>query len=222
MCGRYALYGPRPRLRERFALASDFDWQPRFNIAPSQPCPVIRADAQGERRLELAHWGLVPSWARPDARISRPINAKAETAAEKPMFRRAFRRSRVLVPASAFYEWQVAPSGKQPWLIHPADDGYFALAGLLEHWNGPQGELASFAILTTAANAAMRPIHDRMPAIIAESDWSRWLDPRLDDVPRLAAMLAATQGTPLAMHRVGRAVGNPANEGPGLIEPLPD
>ncbi len=222
MCGRYALYGPVSRLRERFGLSGSIEWQPRFNVAPGTDCPVIRTGADGTRELVMAHWGLVPAWAKPDSQLSRPINAKAETAAERPMFRHAFRRRRILVPASAFYEWAQTPSGKQPWLIRPANDAYFALGGLLEHWNGSEGELTSFAILTTDASADMRAIHERMPVIVAEHDWGHWLDPRFDDVARLRAMMSLTQLTPLAMHRVGRAVGNPANEGPELVEPLPD
>jgi putative SOS response-associated peptidase YedK len=220
MCGRYALYGPVSRLRERFDLADGIDWEPRFNIAPGQPCPVIRADEHGTRTLMLAQWGLVPAWAKADRTMSRPINAKAETAADKPMFRRAFRHGRVLVPASAFYEWVETPTGKQPWLIRPANDPYFALGGLLEHWQGPDGELTSFAILTTDAGAAMRPIHERMPVIIAEHDWAHWLDPRFAELARLQTIMSLTRTVPLAMHRVGRAVGSPANEGPQLIAPL--
>ena len=222
MCGRYALYGPVSRLRERFDLAGGIDWEPRFNIAPGTDCPVIRADADGVRSLVAARWGLVPAWIKPDSRVSRPINAKAETAASKPMFRHAFRRSRVLVPASAFYEWVQTPAGKQPWLIRPANDAYFALGGLLEQWQGPDGEFTSFAILTTDASAAMRAIHERMPVIIDEHDWGHWLDPQFDDVARLQTIMSLTRAAPVTMHHVSRAVGSTANEGPALIEPLVD
>lgn len=222
MCGRYALYGPHSRLQQHFELDDSIEWRPRFNIAPSQSCPIVRADQDGTRHLEFAYWGLIPAWARPDSELVRPINAKAETAAIKPMFRHAFRSSRVLIPASGFYEWQQTAGTKQPWFIEPEEPGYFALGGLLEHWNGPEGEHASFAILTTNANQSMRPVHDRMPVIIARSDWHRWLDPRFQEVPRLNAIVGLTQGARLKMHRVGRAVGNPVNDSPLLIEPQDD
>jgi putative SOS response-associated peptidase YedK len=222
MCGRYALYGPVSRLRERFGLAGGIDWAPRFNVAPGTDCPVIRSDTDGVRSLVAAHWGLVPAWIKAATRVSRPINAKAQTAASKPMFRHAFRRSRVLVPACAFYEWVQTPAGKQPWLIRPANEAYFAFGGLLEQWQGPDGQLTSFAILTTDASATMRAIHERMPVIIDEHDWGHWLDPQLDDVARLHTIMSLTRAAPLTMHRVSRAVGSTANEGPALIEPLVD
>lgn len=222
MCGRYALYGPHSRLQQHFELEDCVDWQPRFNIAPSLACPVIRAEEDGSRRLEFAYWGLVPSWVRADGELSRPINAKAETAAIKPMFRHAYRCSRVLVPASGFYEWQQTSDGKQPWFVEAEEPGYLALGGLLERWHGPDGEYTSFAVLTTNANQLMRPIHDRMPVIVARNDWGRWLDPKFQEIPRLNAIVGLTQGARLKMYRVGRSVGNPANDSPSLVEPLPD
>lgn len=224
MCGRYVLYGPRSRLLDQFdcgfeeisELPRDIAW---FNVAPSQFMPVVRASADGGREIVFAQWGLQPSWVRADARMPRPINARIETAGQKPMFSRAFRRARVLVPASGFYEWQAVAGKKQPHFIRPADDSLFGFAGVLERWPGPGGDLLSFAILTTAANDAVRPIHDRMPAIIQPADYAAWLDPAITDPAHARAIAGAHPATAMMSHTVGPAVGNPRAQGPQLIEP---
>lgn len=154
---------------------------PRFNVAPSQVLPVVRQDGDGHRAFLMARWGFIPSWAKDTEGMPKPINAKAETAAIKPMFRHAFRKSRVLVPADAFYEWKVVAGKKQPYLIRMRDQSPFGMAGLLEHWHGPEGEgegeAVTFTILTTEPNPLMATIHDRMPAIIRPKDYASWLDP---------------------------------------------
>ena len=178
MCGRFALYAPISRHRDHFNVPDDgFDFSPRYNLAPSQVAPIIRADAAGNRTFLLALWGLIPSWAKVTEDLPKPINAKAETAAIKPMFRHAFRQSRVLVPADAFYEWKPLAGQKQPYLIHMKDYEPFGMGGLLEFWQGPAGEVATFTILTTAPNALMAEIHNRMPVIIRPENYAEWLDP---------------------------------------------
>lgn len=225
MCGRYTLHGPRSRLYEQFdpgfaeisELPRDIAW---FNVAPSQHMPVVRASADGGREIVSAQWGLRPSWASAGGKMPQPINARIETAAERPMFRHAFRRSRVLVPASGFYEWQVVAGRKQPYYIRPAGDELFGFAGLLERWQGPDGELLSFAILTTAANDTVAPIHDRMPVIVCRDDYAAWLDSAITD-PELVREIAS--GYPAEAMRscpVRSAVGNPRAQGPQLIEPV--
>lgn len=189
MCGRYALYGPQSRYREHFAIREGFDLGPRFNVAPLQVMPVVRQNADGSREFLFARWGLIPSWVKDPDERNRPINAKAETVAIKPMFRHAFRKSRVLVPADGFYEWKTVASSKQPYLIRMRNDLPFGMAGLLEQWQGPEGKLQTFAILTTAPNPLMAEIHNRMPAIIKPEDYGAWLDPGLTDVEALQGLI---------------------------------
>ena len=222
MCGRYAATLPAEALARIFATApAGQDMPPRWNLAPGQDAPVVRRHPTGgERRLDLLRWGFLPHWA-PDPKSGRhPINARAETAATAPMFRDAFARRRCLVPASAFYEWQApAPgtAGKVPWAIARADGAPLAFAGLWEGWRGPDGTvLRSFVILTTAANAAVAPVHERMPAILEPADWPVWLGEATGDVPALLRPSAA----PLRLWRVSTAVNRPAHEGAALLEPV--
>lgn len=218
MCGRYALYGPVSRYREHFGVEDDFDFRPRYNIAPSQALPVIRRDVEGRRAFVPARWGLIPSWVKEPAELSQPINAKSETAAVKPMFRHAFRRNRILVPAAAFYEWKAEAGRKQPYLIRMRDGAPFGMAGLLEHWTGSEGEIQTFAILTTAPNALMAGIHNRMPAIVAPEQYSDWLDPGVTDVEKLLGMLGPYPERRMEAYPVSRRVNSPANDDPGLID----
>lgn len=219
MCGRYALFGPHSRYREHFSAAGDFDWRSRFNVAPSQMMPVVARDSEGQRRFVGARWGLIPSWVKDSAELAKPINAKMETAAVKPMFRHAFRKSRILVPADGFYEWKAEAGGKQPYFVRMRDQEPFGMAGLLEHWHGPEGEVVTFAILTTMPNAVMSEIHNRMPAIVAPDMYEAWLDPDAFDVPTLLAMLGPYPERLMEAYRVGRGVNRPSNDRPELIEP---
>ena len=230
MCGRYALYGPRSRLIQQFEVGFDeVDERPQdlwnpFNIAPSQSPPVVRARADGRRELIAARWGLLPSWVKEPGKPARPINAKLETAAEKPMFRHAFRRSRVLVPASGFYEWQaVAGGAKRPYFVRPiGGTELFGFAGLLEHWRGAEGVVLTFAILTTAANELMAPIHDRMPVIIEPGDYAAWLDEGVTDPGIVRELAGEYPAARMEAYPVGRAVGNVRSTGPTLVEPVVD
>lgn len=218
MCGRYVLYGPQSRYRQHFGADNDFDMAPRFNVAPSAVMPVIR-QIDGQRIFVLAKWGLMPSWAKATEGMPKPINAKAETAAIKPMFRHAFRKSRVLVPADAFYEWKAGEGGKkQPYLIRMRDELPFGMGGLLEHWHGPAGEVLTFTILTTEPNPLMAEIHDRMPVIVRPEDYGRWLDPALDDVAELQGMVGPYPERLMEAYPVSRKVNSPANDGAELLE----
>ena len=219
MCGRYALYGPVSRLRERFdAELEGFDFTPRYNAAPMQWLPVIRQRPGGVRVLHLLRWGLVPSWAKEEAIATKTINARGESVADKPSFRTAFRRRRCIVPINGFYEWQTVAGGKQPFYIHPVGEEFFGLAGLWERWMRPaDGEsIDTFTLITTTANAAIRPLHDRMPVILAPADYAAWLSAgtALDQVQRL--IQPCPEGL-LAAHPVSTAVGNVRNVGPELI-----
>lgn len=220
MCGRYALYGPHSRYREQFGTADDLAFPARYNIAPSQALPVVVAHADGTRAFMYAQWGLVPAWAKNGEGMPKPINAKAETAALKPMFRHAFRHGRVLVPADAFYEWKAGPGGKQPYLVRMRDGEPFGMAGLLERRQGAEGEEATFAILTTTPNSLMASIHDRMPAIVAPDAYAAWLDPAETDVSKLLTMLGPYPERLMEAYPVSRAVNSPANEGAELAKPI--
>jgi putative SOS response-associated peptidase YedK len=198
---------------------------PRYNIAPSQPVGVVRASQERQgRRFALTRWGLVPFWAKDPKVGNRMINARAETVAAKPAFRAAFRYRRCLVPASGFFEWQpLEGGGKQPWYFRMAGGEPASLAGIWETWHAPDGtELETCAILTTGANTLVAPVHQRMPVLIAHDDVGRWLDPgdtRGDDLHRL---LRPFDPARMEAWRVATLVNSPRNDGPGIIDPLPD
>lgn len=215
MCGRYALYGPVSRLREHFSVDTWPDFGDRYNIAPSLDCPVIRLSPQGERVAHLLRWGLVPHWAKDVGIGAKLNNARAETVAEKPSFRAAFRRRRCLVPASGYYEWQAVPGErKQPWFIRLATDEPLAMGGLWESWqDSGGGVLRSFCVVTTAPNALMQPIHDRMPVIVAKADWDAWLSPASEDP---AALLSPFPAEAMQAWKVSRRVSNAREEGADL------
>lgn len=222
MCGRYALYGPVSRLREHFdAEADELEFPPRYNAAPMQWLPVVRQRPNGERVIHSLRWGLVPSWAKDEAIATRMINARGESVADKPSFRAAFRRRRCIVPANGFYEWQKVAGDKQPFYIHPADGEFFGFAGLWERWSPPAGGDAvdTFTICTTDANAALRPLHDRMPVILAPADYAAWLtgDAASD---QLQALIRPCADVMLATHPVSKAVGNVRNDRAELIRPV--
>ncbi|WP_415258247.1 SOS response-associated peptidase [Thauera phenylacetica] len=221
MCGRYALYGPQSRLREQFGVEPTH-FEERYNIAPSQDAPIVRCGADGAREIIPARWGLLPSWVKDPGKLAQPINAKVETAGEKPMFRHAFKRARVLVPASGFYEWVPVAGYKQPYFIRPVGgEALFGFGGLLEHWDGPEGTVLTFAILTTAANELMRPIHDRMPVIVRPEDYAGWLDPGVTDAHLVRELAGQYRPKGMEAYPVARAVGSPRAQGGSLVERLP-
>jgi putative SOS response-associated peptidase YedK len=220
VCGRYAFHSPAEAVRRIFGVEDVPALEPRYNIAPTQDVPAIRAGQEGARAFAMLRWGLVPKWAKDRAIGNRMINARAESVAEKPAFRDAFRRRRCLVLADGWYEWQPAPGGKQPWYLRPKEAGPFAFAGLWEKWTDPAtGEpLESCTIVTTEAPEAIRRIHDRMPAVVGEENRDRWLDTAYSDTQRLAEILVPAPGAAFEAWPVGRAVNAPGNQGPSLIE----
>ena len=178
MCGRFALIVDASVLADVFDVDPPRDLKPRFNIAPTQEAPIVRAASGGARKCVTMRWGLVPSWAKDVSIGARMINARSETAAEKPSFRSAFKSRRCLVPASGFYEWVKGPGGKQPHFIHFTDARVFAFAGLWERWSkGESGPLDTFTILTTTPNDLIRDLHDRMPVILPRENYAEWLEP---------------------------------------------
>src|SRR6266487_1578561 len=184
MCGRFRLARKKEILEEHFGAGcalDDAEWTARYNVAPGQQIAVVRQDPVAPvRRLEQLRWGLVPEWAKEPAIGYKMINARAETAAERPAFRDALLARRCLVPADGFYEWKREGKQKLPFCFAMADDALFAFAGLWERWRSPQGQLLeSCAILTTEANELMRDVHDRMPVILPAEAFELWLDPGL-------------------------------------------
>lgn len=219
MCGRYALYRPLPELRDQFNVPDDgFAFGARYNLAPGQVAPIIRADLSGNRCFLLALWGLIPASAKVTETLPKPINARAETVAIEPMFRQAFRQSRVLVPADAFYEWKTVAGQKLPYLIHLKNGEPFAMGGLLEFWTGSAGEVATFTVLTTAANALMAEIHNRMPVIVRPESYAEWLDPSVNDVNQLHTLITPYPENEMEAYAVSEQVNSPANEGAVLVQ----
>jgi len=225
VCGRFTLRTPADVLVTHFVLAAAPEVTPRFNIAPTQPAPVVRINGGGSvRECVPLRWGLIPSWAKDAAIGNRLINARCETVADKPAFRTAVRRRRCLVVADGFYEWQkTAGRGKQPYYFHLANEGPLAFAGLWERWMGPRDAptaepLESCTIITTAANELVGPVHERMPVIVDPVDYTQWLDPTATDVAELAPLLRSTLSDQLIARPVGQLVNSPKNDDPQCVE----
>ncbi|MCA9086991.1 MAG: SOS response-associated peptidase, partial [Planctomycetaceae bacterium] len=166
---------------ERFHLPIIPDLTPRYNVAPSQSVGVIRVTHAGHREFVALRWGLVPAWSLEPRTAYSTFNARAETVADKPTYRHAFRRRRCLIPADGFYEWRTVGKRKQPYCIAPTDGQPFAFAGLWERWERDGTVVESCTIVVTTANATIAPLHDRMPVILARADEALWLDPALTD-----------------------------------------
>ncbi len=209
-------------IAEQFSLFEVPLLKPRFNIAPTQAVPVVRMTPQQpepQRQFVFLHWGLVPSWAKDPDIGNRLINARAETAAEKPSFRTALRRRRCLIVADGFYEWQKLGKRRQPMFIHRRDDRPFAFAGLWESWEGADhSSLESCTILTTSANDLIRPIHDRMPVIVAPDEYARWLDPAVQTAEPILPLLRPFPSEPLETYAVSMRVKGPAPDEERCLE----
>jgi putative SOS response-associated peptidase YedK len=227
MCGRFTLVTADQDLAVQFNLPAVPDLEPRYNIAPTQPVAAVRiAPEERRRELVMLQWGLVPFWAKDPKIGARMINARSETAAEKPAFRAAFRRRRCLVLADGFYEWQKQNGSKQPYYIQMEDKGAFAFAGLWERWQskGENDESASVVesctLLTTQPNDLVRAVHNRMPVILKPEDYALWLDPEVQDAQLLKPLLGVYPAEEMAAHPVSRWVNKPQHDDPACIEPL--
>ncbi len=221
MCGRFTLQSPTELIREFFFLEDLPPVKPRFNIAPGQDvgCVVVDSD-EGERVWREYRWGLVPSWAKDPSIGDRMINARSETAAVKPSFRRALRAHRCLIAADGFYEWRKTKSGKQPYWIHSVPEGPLAFAGLHETWRGPGGSvLRTCTILTCSANELLAPLHDRMPVILPREDHELWLDAGVTSPDLLQPLLEPFPSEDLAFRPVSRYVNDARHEGPDCLAP---
>ena len=220
MCGRYTLTKAHPELEGRFDFkASGFDWVPRYNIAPTQP--VLTVLNNGGRNIELLQWGLVPSWSNDPSIGRRMINARAETVSEKPSFRVALRRRRCLILADGYYEWEKVADRRSPMYVRLKSGEAFAFAGLWDVWRSPSAELVrSCTIITTAANALMEPIHDRMPAILSRQAEHTWLDPRVEEPLELARLLVPYPEDEMETYSISTFVNSPRNDTLKCIRPL--
>jgi putative SOS response-associated peptidase YedK len=219
MCGRYQNSISAEELIAVFQVVREFDiGKPRYNIAPTQPVVTVRQTDEG-RIAEWRRWGLVPSWSK-DPKAGPPlINARAETAAEKPPFRAAIKTGRCLVPASGFYEWETVGREKLPWHIRSASGEPLAFAGLYEHWGEGAAAIESCAILTTSANAVMAELSDRMPVILPRDVWDVWLDAQIQDAKAVCLLLVPAADDLLIKSRVGKTVNNARNETPACLAP---
>ena len=218
MCGRYGLALSGEEIADilQLELGLGVSVEPRYNIAPCQLAPVVRLDQQGRRRLHLISWGLIPSWSRDPGVAHKLINARSETAAEKPSFREAMSRRRCLVPADGFYEWRRSGGSKVAHHIGREDGALFCFAGLWERWTSPDGETRdTFSILTTTPNDLVSTLHDRMPVILAPSDHDRWLS---REVPAagVADLLRPASEEAWTAWPVGSDVHHVDREGPDL------
>jgi putative SOS response-associated peptidase YedK len=224
MCGRFTLTIDPYHLQEAFpwAIIPD-DLKPRYNIAPSQPVAVI--PNTGDNSLFMYKWGLIPSWSKDPAIGDRMINARAESLAEKPSFRNAYRRRRCLILADGFYEWKQSPSlkSKQPIYIRLNDDRPFAFAGLWELWHSPDGsEIRSCTIITTQPNSLLEPIHNRMPVILHPEAYNQWLSPD-DRLPtQLNKLLVPYPAEEMTAFPVSKMVNSPENDSADIIKPIGD
>ena len=221
MCGRFTQAADGEIIARVFDLPEAPELSPRYNIAPTQDVAALRLAESGGRELVQLHWGLIPPWAKERAMGARMINARAETLAEKPAFRSAFRARRCLIVADGFYEWQKLGTRKQPHFIGFRDGRPFAFAGLWERWHGGGEEaVESCTIVTTEANELLAPIHDRMPVIVDPDDFAFWIDPSQKETDRLAGLLRPYPPGPLEAYPVSLLVNSPANDTPACRKRL--
>jgi putative SOS response-associated peptidase YedK len=221
MCSRYTLTSPHEAVRAHFGYLNEAIFPPRYNIAPSQPVAIVRNTERGGREMALVRWGLIPSWVKDPREFKMLINARSESAADKPSFRAAVRHKRCLVPADGFYEWIGAAGAKRPHLIRARDRRMMGLAAIYENWLGADGsEIETMAILTTAANTTMAVLHDRMPVIIPPEQFDLWLDCRPGTATHILDLMAPAPDDLLDIVEVNRRLNNPRNEGPDVQEPV--
>lgn len=221
MCGRFTLRARLNDLLAEFALQTALaEWEPRYNIAPTQTIPVVEL-VDAKRELVGKRWGLVPSWAA-DLKIGNSLlNARSETVARKPSFRSAFKRHRCLIIADGFYEWQkLDAKTKQPYFFEMKDGKPFAFAGLSEHWEKGEKPVDSCTIITTDANQLMAPVHDRMPVILSPDDFDLWLDPEFQTIDHLQGLLKPFAASAMRAVPVSTYVSNVRNQGPECVAPV--
>jgi putative SOS response-associated peptidase YedK len=207
-------------LRALFAYAERPNFPPRFNVAPTQPIPIVRL-VEGRREFALVRWGFLPSWVKDPKAFTLLINARGEGVLDKPAFRAAMKRRRCLIPADGFYEWQRAGERKRPFYVHAKSGAPLAFAGLWETWTGPNGEeLDTAAIVTTRANKTLSPIHERMPVIVPPEAFDLWLSSNEVDATTASALIAPAPDNLLEAYEISTAVNRTANDNPKLLDPV--
>ncbi len=223
MCGRFTLTATPDAVRRAFGLDETPDLEPRFNVAPGQDVATVAEDREGRRVLVPRRWGLVPFWAEDPKIGGRLVNARSETAAEKPAYRDALRRRRCLVPADGFFEWSHAGRGpRQPWYASRGDGACFAIAGLYERWREPEGgRLETCVVLTTDANARLATLHDRMPVVLSPEHWPLWLDRSVREPERLEGLLRPAADDAFELRAVSPRVNRTEHDDPECIAPVP-
>jgi putative SOS response-associated peptidase YedK len=228
MCGRYVIISTPEAIRALFGYGEQPNFPPRYNVAPTQPIPVVRL-AEGKRSFGLMRWGLLPSWVKDPKTFPLLINARGESVLEKPAFRNAMRRRRCLIPTDGFYEWRppgAAGGPKRPYFVRakPGADASarpLAFAGLYETWTGPNGEeLDTAAIVTTSANRTLAAIHDRMPVFVPKEAFDLWLDCANVEAEAAAALIRPADDALLEAYEISTAVNRVANDAEGLIAPV--
>jgi putative SOS response-associated peptidase YedK len=212
MCGRFTQTHSAAEIAALFNLEETPDWQPRYNIAPTQLIPTIVESHQ----FKPLRWGLIPSWSKDSSIASKLINARAETVSEKPSFREAFKRRRCLIAADGYYEWKKQPGKKQPFYFRLESGEPFAFAGLWERWHSPEGEtIETCTIITTEANDLAATVHDRMPVILSQDEYDRWLDP---DFKSAQSLLHPYSSDKMLSYPVSTSVNSPSHDAPDCIE----
>jgi putative SOS response-associated peptidase YedK len=221
MCARYTLTAPAVKVAELFGVEVPLGLKPRYNVAPTQTVLAVRLDSDGKREAANLRWGLIPSWAG-DAKIGQKlINARSETVFEKPSFRGAAKKRRCLIAADGFFEWKGPVGKKQPYFIHRNGREPFAFTGLWESWHGEEADVVeSCTIITTDANETMKPLHDRMPVILAQKDFDCWLDPKATNAGALMPLLRPAPDDLLSYYPVTTKMGNRRYTGADAVEPI--
>jgi putative SOS response-associated peptidase YedK len=220
MCGRYAITSAPEAIRALFRYHEQPNFPARYNVAPTQPIPVVRL-VEGQRQFALMRWGLLPSWVKDPRAFTLVINARGESALDKPAFSNAMKYRRCLIPADGFYDWQAGAARKQPYYVRAKSGGPLAFAGLWETWTGPNGEeLDTAAIITTRANRLLDPIHERMPVVVPPEAFDLWLNCKDVDAETAAVLIAPAPEDLLEAYEISTAVNRVANDNPQLIEPL--
>jgi putative SOS response-associated peptidase YedK len=220
MCGRYCITSAPEAVRRLFRYPEQPNFPPRYNVAPTQPVPIVRM-VGGERHFALVRWGLLPSWVKDPKGFSLLINARGEAVNDKPAFRAAMRRRRCLFPADGFYEWKAESGRKRSFVARPKSAGPMAFAGLWEIWTGPNGEeMETAAIITTGANREMAQVHHRAPVIVPPEAFDLWLDTDNVDAKTAAAVIAPAPPGSMQVYEVSPAVNRVANDSPALLQPF--
>jgi putative SOS response-associated peptidase YedK len=219
MCGRYVITSTPEAIRALFGYAEQPNFPPRYNVAPTQPIPIVRL-ADGKRQFALMRWGLLPAWVKDPKSFSLLINARGESVLDKPAFRNAMKRRRCLIPADGFYEWKQVGEGEQPYFVRLKSRQPFAFAGLCETWTGPSGEeLDTAAIVTTNANRTLAHLHGRMPVMLPPEAFDLWLDCAHVEATAAAALIAPARDELVEAYKVSTAVNRVANDSEVLIMP---